>query len=212
MTAETGSERLALLVHEVRSPVAALAAIAETFGNDQLEHDGRRSLVELALGACDGIERVVRDASVTSLHLESVDLGPVVRATVESAVLRGAPVRAIVEDGLPPIRADAMRVRQALDNLVANAVTHGGSRDDVVVRAHVRDGELLLTVSDSGSGIPVEEQGRIFEPGVRLDSSRRGSGLGLAIVRRIADAHGAAVRLESGPDSGSTFTLAFPLP
>lgn len=211
MSSRADRERLALLVHEVRSPVAALSALAETWRDERLDSEGRRSLATLVIAACRGIERVVSDAAVASVRLEKVDLGRLVTEAAEVAALHGSAVRSIVEPGLPPVQADPLRIRQALDNLFSNALTHAQSDEPIVVRVHGGDGELLLSVSDSGPGLPVEDHARIFEPGVRLDSTRPGSGLGLAVVRAIADAHGADLRLESSPGRGSTFTLAFPL-
>jgi signal transduction histidine kinase len=211
VTAQADRERLALLVHEVRSPVAALAALAEAWRNEGLDRDGRRRLASLAVAACRGIERVVADASVSSLSLVEVDPRELVSETAEAARLRGATVEAMVEPGLPAIRADRVRLRQALDNLVANALAHASSSDPVVVRAHVQEGELQLSVADAGRGIAADEHSRIFHPGIRLDHARPGSGLGLAVVQAIADAHGAEVRVDSAPGRGSTFVLAFPL-
>jgi signal transduction histidine kinase len=204
-------ERLAILVHEVRSPVAALSAIADTYGDDPLEHEARRSLADLALAACRGIERVVTDASVASLERATVDVGRVVSEAVDAARLRGLLVRAEVEPGLPTVQADAVRIRQVLDSLVSNAAVHADSGGEIRVRAYAVDGGLVLAVSDSGPGIPPSQHERIFEPGVRLDRDRPGSGIGLAVVRAIADAHGAALRLESAPGRGSTFSLELPL-
>ena len=204
------AQRLAVLVHEVRSPVAALAAIAEASRVGSLDDEARRALTELALAACRAIERVVADAVVASVQLDRTDLADVVRESVHAAVLGGASVRATVEPGLSPIDADRLRLRQALDNLIANAATHAGG--EIVVRASSGDGEVVLSVSDSGPGIPPDEQERVFEAGVRLDRTRPGSGLGLAVVHAIADTHGALVKLESEPGRGSTFSLVFPLP
>lgn len=202
------AQRLALLVHEVRSPVAALGAIAEAARAESIDDDARRALSDLALAACRGIERVVADAAVGSVRLERTDVADLVRESAHAAALGGAAVRAEVEAGLPSIDADPLRLRQALDNLISNAATHAGG--EVVVRAASREDEVVLSVSDSGSGIPPEEHERVFEAGVRLDASRPGSGLGLAVVRAIADAHGASLKLESEPGRGSTFSLAFP--
>jgi two-component system sensor histidine kinase BaeS len=204
-------QRLALLVHEVRSSVAALAALAGAWRDERVDRDGRRSLARLAIAACRGIERVVADAAVASVRLEDVDPGVLVAETAEAARLHGALVEATAEPGLPAIQADPVRIRQALDNLVANALTHASSAEPVLVSAHVERGELLLSVTDAGAGIPLDDQSRIFEPGARLDVSRPGSGLGLAVVRAIADAHGADLRLASAPGRGSTFILAFRL-
>jgi signal transduction histidine kinase len=211
VSAPADRKRLALLVHEVRSPVAALAALAEAWRSAQLDRDGRRSLARLAIAACRGIERLVADAAVASIRLEEVDPGELVAEAAEAARLHGARVEATAEPGLPTIQADPVRVRQALDNLVANALTHASSAEPVLVGARVEGGELLLSVTDAGAGIAFDEHSRIFDPGVRLDVSRPGSGLGLAVVRAIADAHGADLRLASVPGRGSTFTLAFAL-
>jgi signal transduction histidine kinase len=198
--------RLAVLVHEVRSPVAALDAIAQAFPAES--GDDARRLVELALAACRAIARVVTDAALASVRLERVDVGDVVREAVHTAALGGALVSADVEPGLPAVEADRQRLRQALDNLIANAATHAGG--EIVVRATRGDGNVVVAVSDRGAGIPPEEHERVLEPGVRLDSTRPGSGLGLAVVRAIAEAHGAALRLESAPGRGSTFSLVLP--
>jgi two-component system, OmpR family, sensor histidine kinase BaeS len=205
------TQRLALLVHEVRSPVAALAALADAWRGEGLDRAGRRSLAGLAIAACRGIERVVTDAAVASVRLEEVDPSALVAETAAAARLDGALVEADAEPGLPTIQADPVRIRQALDNLVANALTHAPSAEPVLIGAWVENGELLLSVTDAGAGIPLDEHSRIFDPGVRLDAARPGSGLGLAVVRAIADAHGADLRLDSAPGRGSTFTLAFRL-
>ena len=108
------------------------------------------------------------------------------------------------------VDADAVRLRQALDNLLANAVQHGGGLG-IVVDVAARDGELRLSVVDCGPGVPFADQERIFDPGVSLDASRPGSGLGLGIARAIAEAHGGALGLASAGGTGATFTLTLPM-
>jgi len=212
VSAPSDGDRLAFLVHEVRSPVAALSAIAEALAGGDLDEGTQRELAGLALAACRGIERVVGDAAVGSVRLEEVDVGRLVKESVAAAVLSGASVRASVAPGLPRIDADPLRLRQALDNLVANAVTHSPPGGEVVVNARMGEGEILVSVSDQGGGIPVEEQERIFEPGVRLATALPGSGIGLAVARAIAEAHGGRLTVESAPGEGATFTLVLPLP
>ncbi|HUF02014.1 MAG TPA: HAMP domain-containing sensor histidine kinase [Gaiellaceae bacterium] len=203
-------DRLALLVHEVRSPVAALAAIRETLGGSSAETEGRSELVRLVLGACTAIERIVSDASVSSLEREPVDVTRLLHDTAVAARLRGASVRVVVPSDALEIRADPVRIRQALENLLANALAHttGG---DVVLEARAEGGEAILSVTDSGAGIPEAEHSRIFEPGVRLGSTYAGSGLGLAVVKSIAEAHGGRVTIRSAPGEGATVALALPL-
>jgi len=211
VTERADRDRLAILVHEVRSSVAALAAIAEIYSDQSLDLSGRRSLAALSVDACRAIERVVTDATVASLRLQEVDLAVLVSETVGGAILRGGNVRAAVEPGLPLVHADPLRLRQALDNLVSNAVAHSGVANEIVVSVGRGDGDIRLSVADDGEGVPTAEQERIFEAGVRLESSRPGSGLGLAVARAVAEAHGGELTLDSTPGEGATFTLSLPM-
>jgi len=121
-----------------------------------------------------------------------------------------------VEPDLPEIRLDGEAIKQALANLVDNAIKYSGERRRLDVTAR-RDGdEMRIAVSDEGFGIPAQEQERIFEKFYRAGQSetqgRRGSGVGLALVKHIMTAHGGTVTVESRPGEGSTFTLQLPLP
>lgn len=210
MKPETDRDRLAVLVHEVRSPVAALTAIAEALRGGDLDEATRHELPRLAIAAARGIERVVRDATVGSIRLEHVDVGRLVRETVGATRLGGAHVRVSILGDVPDVDADPLRLRQALDNLVSNAVAHSPPGTEVVVSVEQGKEDVQISVSDTGKGIPIDEQERIFEPGVRLADGHPGSGLGLALVRVIAEAHHGTVTVRSAPGTGSTFTLALP--
>ncbi len=179
-------DRLALLAHELRSPVAALAAIAAAYPTSDTAQ--RRRLLELGRLAGRSVQRLAVDASVTSVRLGPLDVGAVVCDAVEAARLRGGPVRADVGDGLPLVAGDADRLRQALDNLIGNAVGHSPAGAEVTVSAHACGSYVRLAVCDRGEGIPESALERVFDPGVRLTDARPGSGLGLAIVRSIAAA------------------------
>lgn len=210
MTPENGLQRLAVLVHELRSPVAAIAAIAVVYADGSIDTSERRSLVQLVVAACRGIERVVADAAVSSIRLEDVDLARLVRDTAAGAELLGWSVRAVVGEAMN-VRADPVRLRQALDNLVSNAAQVSTSAaEDVAVVVERDDDEVRISVRDQGPGIAREDQARIFEAGVRLTGDRPGSGLGLAVARAIAVAHGGTLTVTSELGAGATFTLALP--
>jgi two-component system sensor histidine kinase BaeS len=104
---------------------------------------------------------------------------------------------------------------RALGNLVSNALRYTPDAGTICLGAGTSDGRLLLSVADTGSGIPAEHLPNIFERFYRADSSRQqetgGSGLGLAIVRSIVEAHGGSVSVASEPGSGTTFTVGLPL-
>jgi signal transduction histidine kinase len=205
-------DRLAVLVHEVRSPVAALSAIAETISDGDLDTMMRAELVRLVVLACRGIERIVGDVAVASIRLEEVDPSTLVRDVAVAARLRGWRIEAeIPAEAAVTIEADATRLRQVLDNLVANAVVHGGRDGVVQIRLGV-DERLVIEVIDAGPGIPAAELDRIFDVGVRLEAAAPGAGLGLAVSRAIVEAHGGALTAASSPGEGTTLIVALPLP
>jgi signal transduction histidine kinase len=103
-----------------------------------------------------------------------------------------------------------VRLRQALDNLIANAVAHAEPGTDVLLRVLTEPGRVLIAVSNAGEGIADRDRARIFEPGVRLDSGRPGLGIGLSVSRGIAEAHGGSLTVTSAARGGTTFTLALP--
>jgi signal transduction histidine kinase len=208
MTEGLDNDRLAVLVHEVRSPVAALAAVAETAVESGSESDALPTLVRLALAACQAIERIVMDVAIASVRLEPVDVSALVRDAVAAQRVRGADVAAVVDEGLRT-DGDPVRLRQVVDNLITNALVHGGS-SEVTVHAARREGAVHVVVSDTGPGIPADQLDRIFDAGVRLDADVPGSGLGLALARAIAEAHGGSLVARSASAQGAAFTLALP--
>ena len=108
------------------------------------------------------------------------------------------------------VDADPARLRQALDNLITNAVVHGGPSVEISVAVRADDA-LTIDVSDRGPGIPGEDLERIFDVGIRLDAERPGAGIGLALARSIAEGHGGALTVESRLGQGTVFTLMLPL-
>jgi two-component system, NtrC family, sensor histidine kinase HydH len=207
---ELDAQRLAVLVHEVRSPVAALSAIAETVADPSLDASARVELVRLAVSAGESVQRIVTDIAVASIRFEEIAPSGLVRDAAAAAVLRGDRVEVDIAAELPLIRGDPQRLRQALDNLIINAVVHSGSDDAVVVRG-VADEALRISVSDAGVGIAPEEQERIFDVGVRLGTDSGGSGIGLALTRAIVEGHGGALAVSSTPGDGASFTIVLPL-
>lgn len=209
MSSGVDTDRLTVLVHEIRSPAAALAAIAAAAGSSAGD-SARAELARLAVAACRDIERLLLDVAVTSVRLERVDVGALADDAVAAHVLRGNDVALERDDDLV-IDGDAVRLRQALENLISNALAYGGVRG-VTVRA-TRDGDVVrLAVTDSGPGIPPSEHDRIFEPGVRLGGETPGAGIGLALTRAMVAAHGGTLSVESSAGAGATFTIALPAP
>jgi two-component system sensor histidine kinase BaeS len=199
--------RLAILAHEIKSPVAALVAIADAYPT--ADAGRRRRLLELANAALEGIDRLLADAATASVRLERVDASRLASDAAETAALAGHPVAAETHHGMA-VEGDRERLRQALDNLIENALGHSPPDGVVTVSVGRRDASVVIAVTDEGEGIAADDLGRVFEPGVRLTSSRPGSGLGLAVVRAIAEAHGGEVEVESTVGVGTTLRLVLP--
>jgi two-component system heavy metal sensor histidine kinase CusS len=111
------------------------------------------------------------------------------------------------------LSADPMLLRQALSNLLANALRHTPRGGRIVLAAEDRDNAVALTVSDNGCGIAQEHLPLIFDRFYRVDAARSNTdstGLGLSVVRSIAELHGGTVAVTSTPDIGTTFTLLMP--
>jgi two-component system NtrC family sensor kinase len=118
-----------------------------------------------------------------------------------------------IVSGLPALRANPIRIRQMLDNLIGNALKYTPDDGRIHVGIQAEDSQLILQVSDTGPGIPADEQNRIFEKFYRATNvveGSRGSGLGLAIVKSIVDSHQGRVWVESTLGQGSSFFVVLP--
>jgi len=128
---------------------------------------------------------------------------------------QGFALRVEVEEDLPNVPADEEALGQAIINLVNNAIKYSRESKTIDIEVRREGSKVLVSVKDSGIGIPRGEQKKIFEKFFRGEDSlvheTKGSGLGLALVRHIMEAHGGAVELESTPGKGSTFTLVLPV-
>lgn len=190
--------------HELRTPVAALAAVLEN-DLDGVEPADPAALLDQVrrLGTlADRLLDLSRlDSGATDLHVGTVAVRDLVDRPVDDLD---------VPDDLV-IRGDAILLRQALANLLDNAARHGAGPVTVSARG-TPDGGTLVAVEDRGPGLPPGDEERVFERFARLDRARTvpGAGLGLAIVRSIAELHGGAVRAEHAEPHGCRVVLTLP--
>jgi two-component system NtrC family sensor kinase len=118
-----------------------------------------------------------------------------------------------ISPNLMPLRANPIRIRQMLDNLVGNAIKYTPNGGRILVSISMQDKQIVLKVQDTGPGISQDEQSRVFEKFYRATNapdSVPGSGLGLAIVKSIVDSHQGRVWVESTIGKGSTFVVLLP--
>ena len=152
------------------------------------------------------------------LKLEKVscDFGEITRHATElyEEVAEAGEVSLTIETrGTVPIVGDPTRLRQAVANLVDNAIKYTPAGGRVVVEAELIDGRAVMRTTDNGPGVPAEEQSRIWERLYRCDQSRTASGLGLGLsmVRAIMHAHGGEVSVHNAPTGGAVFELSLPV-
>jgi signal transduction histidine kinase len=116
---------------------------------------------------------------------------------------------------LPPLHADELRLERTLYNLLENAIKYSPKGGEIRVFAKAEQDHLVIGVSDQGIGISAHDQTKLFEPFQRLEDrsvrGTRGAGLGLLVCRRLVEAHGGRIWVESEPGRGSTFFFTLPL-
>jgi signal transduction histidine kinase len=222
---------LATMSHELRTPLNVVIGFSEAMMRDSGGALTREQSVEYAasineagrqlLTLVDVILDVARvEAGQFDLPSDLMDVGHLIVMTVaqhaDSASTADLSLHADTPAGLPLLRGDERRIRQALAHMLGNAIkfTPSGGSVRVSARQDDRTGDLLILVSDTGIGIADGDLQRAFEPFVQLDASlaRRfpGSGLGLYVSRITARAHGGDLILSSQPDVGTTAVLRLP--
>jgi len=212
------------LSHELGSPLTSLRMAVELLGRDGTLGAGPRALVDAAqedVARLQDLAQRLLDLSrarATSIPLErrNVDLREVIPRTVKLFALqareKGIALDSAVAGGALTIAGDPTKLTWALSNLLANALRYTPAGGSVRVEVGAADGTVVVSVSDTGRGIPPDQQERIFDRFVQSgDGGDVGAaGLGLSIVRDIVQAHGGRIHLESTVGAGSRFTLELP--
>ena len=211
--------------HELRTPLSVIRGIGEAglgetrtpaeykeaMGSMLEEVDRLTNLVDTLLRLSHG------DAGTVRLSREGVDLGQLTRDVVSSlgilAEERNQRLAIDVADGVL-VKADRLVLREAITNVVDNAIKYSPQGSTIHIRVHSNNGQAILTVVDEGPGIAPEHRERIFDRFFRLDEARSrdngGTGLGLAIARWAVEVNGGQITVESGATGGSIFRIALP--
>lgn len=224
--ARVKSEFLATMSHELRTPMNGVLGIAELLAGTKLDETQQDLLATLRTSG-ESLLAVVNDILDLSkidsgrLLIERIpvalpslmaDLCQVVKPMADKKGL--ALVQASTGEAIDWIAGDPARIRQILFNLLSNAIKFTPT-GQVGLHVEWRAGEVVLSVQDSGIGIPADKLPLLFENFVQVDSSTTrlygGTGLGLAICRRLAEAMGGSIRCSSTPGHGSTFTVFLPV-
>jgi two-component system sensor histidine kinase SenX3 len=228
-------ERLALVrrqfvvsaSHEMKTPVTAMQALAEAGRQalDANDNDAVGRFMSKLVEESTRLSRLVQDLLDLSrvedpAHIarDPADLGAAVTEIGDEyrslAEAKSVHLKASVDDDLI-VRGDYSQLRMLVKNLVDNAMRYTPPDGSILVEAFRQDAEVVLRVTDTGAGIPLSAQSRVFERFFRVDEARDrargGTGLGLSIVKHVVDLHGGRVALESELGEGSTFTVHLPI-
>jgi heavy metal sensor kinase len=209
--------------HELRTPLSLLRAELELALRGERSAEELRAAIRSAAGEADRLTRLAEDLLLLArseqgrlpLRLEPVDAVDVLETVAERFAARAAADGRAVEvdtHEAPVVRADRLRLEQALGNLLDNALRHGAGR--VVLAAGRSNGSLELHVVDEGPGFPEAFLERAFERFSRADEGRTGAGagLGLSIVATVANAHEGSAHADNRPAGGADVWIAIPAP
>lgn len=220
-------ETMAVVGHDLRSPLSSISAAAELLLDVPLPEDRRRLQLESIQSAADRMNRLIGDL----MDLTRIDSGglrvsarraalpPILERALRLAEPRAARegIRLIRgwEGDLPPVAMDEHRILQVLSNLISNAIRYTDRGGRVEVGADPGSKVMEVWVADDGTGIDPEDLPHLWDPFWQPDRDRQarqeGAGLGLAIVKGIVEAHGGKVRVESRTGEGSRFSFTLPL-
>jgi len=207
--------------HELKTPLTSLTMAVHLLAEAELP-ERQRELVASAREEVERLQRTVHElldlsrieAGRAALQVQSVDLQALCRRAADAARSvardRGVVLELRLDEGLPPVMADPERIVLVVSNLLDNALKYTPTGGRVIVAAAAAGDHVLVSVEDSGPGIPYEYQSRVFEPffRVRAEEKQSGTGLGLAIAREVVRAHHGTIWVESEPGKGSRFVFS----
>jgi signal transduction histidine kinase len=219
----TRDEILAIVSHDLRNPVSTIAMAASLL-EMPIPEEKKAEQVRVIQRAAAGMNRLISDlldvsaieAGRFTIEPTPLSLSPLLREACRmferQAAQRHQQLEFLIPEDLPRVYADRDRILQVLSNLVGNAIKFTPDGCAIRVRATRGDAELVVSVEDTGPGIPEADVLHIFDRFWRARRSKRGgAGLGLDIARGIVEAHGGRIRVESAPGRGSIFSFTLPL-
>jgi signal transduction histidine kinase len=219
------SERLATIgqmasgiIHDLRSPLAAMSTAAEVFARTELPPEKRHVLADSQLQASRRMEAMLKELlefgrGRYALKLERRELAPLIDAVTHETIASDSVWGVTAEIHVPAgifVRVDCERVRRLFANLLVNSVQAMPEGGTITIRAAVAGQRVRVHVADTGTGIPAQLRNRLFEP-FASHGKPGGTGLGLAIAGSIAEAHGGSLALASGVGEPTEFCVELPL-
>jgi len=212
------------VAHELRTPLSNVRGYLEALCDGVIKPDNKtiRSLHEeasLLSRLVDDLQELsLAEAGELKLVRQPEDIGELIRQAVAAVETqekaKGLSLSVELPDKLPPVNIDSRRIGEVLRNLLENAVAHTSKGSTITVAAKQQNKWVEVSVADTGEGIPAKDLPNIFERFYRVDKSRTratgGSGLGLTIAKRLVEAHGGKIEVQSEVGKGSLFSFTIP--
>jgi PAS domain S-box-containing protein len=211
--------------HDLRSPLTSVIGYSELVERAGPLNENQRDFIGRIQDSIQHITSLINDLldiggieAGIDTRREFVQLDGILRYTID--MLQGQikskhlKIQTEITPGLPALRANPIRLRQVLDNVVGNAIKYSKSNSEVKISIHSEADQIILEVTDQGPGIPPIDQPHIFDKfyrGSNVDSDTEGSGLGLAIVKTIVENHQGRIWVESTLGKGSSFFIVLPV-
>lgn len=211
------------ITHELKSPIASIRLVLETFQKRRLRADQQHKLVGNALNETERLNRLVNDL-LLSARLESayqpnremVDLPELLQDLIEGLRTKYGKrnFHLQIDEDIPYLLGDQMGLSSVILNLLENAVKYSPRESPIEVSLHFQQDQITLAIKDQGIGVPDKEKKRIFDKFYRVGSEdtrrTKGTGLGLYIVRQIVEAHSGTILVKDNTPRGSIFEVRFP--
>jgi PAS domain S-box-containing protein len=218
-------EFIGLVSHELKTPLTVVTGALDVVMSGSASAEEKKTLLEDAAWGAETMGDIVENlvelsrwqANRLSLKAEPVDIVQVVSKMIGrlSPKTGRHHLAADVVPGLPMVNGDRTRIERIMENLIDNAVKYSPLGGEVRISARQQVDSIVVGVHDQGIGIAAEDQGKLFETFQRLDVGSRvgiqGVGLGLVVCRRLVEAHGGRIWVESEPGKGSTFYFSLPV-
>jgi len=220
------------IAHELRTPLTIIRGTVDgiedgVFQADKPRLDSIKEQTDLLTHLVNDLRDLsLAESGQLKLERQPADLAALAQRKIDQFQLKAKEknLRLALEapSGLPEVKMDSKRIEQVLGNLLSNAIRHTPEGGQISVKLKLEEGvlknvqsRLVVSVTDTGEGIPPEHLPHVFERFYRVETSRSrsegGAGLGLAIVKQMVQAHGGEVRVESQPGKGSTFYISLPV-
>jgi PAS domain S-box-containing protein len=218
------NDLLQTVSHDLRSPLTAVLGYVELLDRVGPLNEQQHEFLHRIQGSVRNITTLINDLldlgrleAGMDTRRENVELDHILKSSIAhlESLIRKKNIHLQQEIGanLPPLRADPIRIRQMIDNLIANAIKYSPEGGEIHINLMSTDDQIILQVADNGPGIPLEDQARIFEKFYRASNVAkidRGSGLGLAIVKTIVDGYLGRIWVDSAINQGASFFVVLP--